>query len=105
MTVVLAKLTKLPEQAIIDGFKGTLDFYVHDTIPCVRKWPRSPGKRRAPAVEAQWLAFAYASATWNSLSDEVKQAYEETASEVFMTGRDLFTKSFLKDYFRDGQWG
>lgn len=102
--MLLAKLTKLPEQAIIDGFKGTLDFYVHDTIPCVRKWPRSPGHRRAPAVEAQWIAFAWAAANWNSLSDEMKQAYEETASEVFMTGRDLFTKSFITDYFRKGQW-
>ena len=103
--MLLAKLTSIPEQAIIDGFKGVIDFYVHDTIPCVRKWPRSPGKRRSPAVEAQWLAFAWAAANWNSLSPEVQQAYEETASEVNMTGRDLFTKSFLADYFREGQWG
>ncbi|GAH95299.1 unnamed protein product [marine sediment metagenome] len=94
----------MPEQAIIDGFKGTLDFYVHNTIPCVRSWPRSPGKRRAPAVEAQWPLFSWAAKNWDSLSDAMKQAYEETASEVFMTGRDLFTKSFITDYFRKGQW-
>ncbi|GAH45056.1 unnamed protein product, partial [marine sediment metagenome] len=91
--MLLAKLTKLPEQAIIDGFKGKLDFYVHNTIPCVRKWPRSPGKRRSPAVEARWPIFAWAAANWDSLSDAMRLAYEETASEVFMTGRDLFTKS------------
>ncbi|GAH92479.1 unnamed protein product, partial [marine sediment metagenome] len=46
--------------AIIKGFKGTLDFYVWKGITCVRSWPRSPGRKRAPAVQAQWPAFAWA---------------------------------------------
>ncbi|MBA7707308.1 hypothetical protein ES703_116178 [subsurface metagenome] len=100
----MAKLTALPSLAIIDGFKGKLDFYVHDGVPCVRRWPRSPGRRRAPAVEAQWQAFAYATAHWNSLSPYVQDAYRATAAEMTMTGRDLFIKAFIKDYFREGQW-
>jgi len=98
-------LKTLPHQAIIDGFKGKIDFYVHRGIPCARSWPKSPGRRRAPRVKAQWQAFAYASATWNKLSPEVQQAYKQTAQESNLTGRDLFTKSFISDYFREGQWG
>lgn len=110
----MAKLTALPALDIISGFKGTIDFYVNyqscdrevagNGIPCARRWPRSPGHRRAPAVEAQWLAFTWAAANWNSLSPEVQDAYKATAEETNLTARDLFTKSFITDYFRKGQW-
>lgn len=103
-TASLAKLIALPEVAIINGFKGTIDFYVHDGQPCARRWPRSPGKRRSPAVEAQWLAFAWAAANWDALSPEVQLAYVTTAQEMSMSGRDLFVKAFIADYFREGQW-
>lgn len=94
----------LPALDIIDGFKGKLDFYIHDGIPCVRSWPRSPGKKRAPAVEAQWPIFAWAAAHWKSLTPYVREAYITTAEGMTMTGRDLFVKAFIEDYFREGQW-
>ncbi|GAI99482.1 unnamed protein product, partial [marine sediment metagenome] len=47
---------------------------------------------------------AWAAANWNALSQAVKDAYNETAEEAGMTGRDLFTKAFISDYFREGQW-
>jgi len=101
----MGKLAALPDEAIISGFKGVVDFYVWNGIPCFRKWPRSPGHKRAPAVEAQWLSFSWPAANWNSLSPEVQQAYITTAAESGMSGRDLFLKSFISDYFREGQWG
>lgn len=100
----MAKITQLPSLAIIAGFKGTLDYYVWKGIPCVRKWPRSPGKKRSAAVEEQWLAFKYVQANWNALSPYVQDAYKTTAGPASITGRQLFTKSFIKDYFREGQW-
>lgn len=100
----MAVIKKLPSLAVIGGFKGKLDYYVHDGVPCVRSWPRSPGKRRSPSVEAQWPAFAWAAANWNSLSPYVQEAYNQTAQEMTMSGRDLFVKSFISDYFREGQW-
>lgn len=81
--------------AIINGFKGTLDFYVHDGQPCVRKWPRSPGHSRAPAVQAQWAAFAFPSYYWDFLSAEVKEAWKTMASGHAVTGKDLFTQAFI----------
>lgn len=91
----MAKIKKLPGLAIINGFKGKLDFYVWMGIPCVRSWPRSPGHDRTPAVETQWPAFAFAGSYWESLSTEVQQAYVSMASGFPVTGRDIFTKSFI----------
>lgn len=91
----MAKITKMPSMAIINGFKGVIDFYIHDGQPCVRKWPRSPGHFRAPLVEAQWSTLAFAGSYWNSLSTEVKEAYNTMAHARGITGRDLFTKGFI----------
>lgn len=110
----MSKLHALPAQAIIDGLKGVIDYYVHyqtcdrsnagSGTPCARSWPRSPGQERAPAVEAQWAAFAYAAKNWNSLDPYVQEAYKATVQETNLTPRDLFTKAFITDYFREGQW-
>ena len=91
----MAKIGKLPGAAIISGFKGTIDYYVWKGIACVRSWPRSPGHRRAPAVEAQWSAFSEASKLWNTLSPEVQEAYKRMSAGTHWSGRDVFTKSYL----------
>ncbi|MBA7543512.1 hypothetical protein ES705_35843 [subsurface metagenome] len=96
----MATLTALPHQAIIDGLKGKIDFYVHDGTPCARRWPRSPGKRRAPAVEAQWPKFAYVAGLWTSLSQTVQDAYNTMASGSGLTGRDLFTRGYITGIYR-----
>jgi hypothetical protein len=91
----MAKIKKLPGLAIINGFKGTLDFYVWKGIACVRSWPRSPGHERAPAVEAQWPAFSEATKLWQLLSPEVQDAYKAMAAGTHLTGRDLSVKCYL----------
>lgn len=91
----MAKIGKLPGLRIISGFKGTLDFYIWKGIACVRRWPRSPGHRRAPAVEAQWSAFSEASKLWNDLSPEVQDAYKRMSAGTHISGRDVFVKSYL----------
>lgn len=68
-------------------------------IPCVRRWPRSPGHRRAPAVEAQWTAFAYASKAWNTLSEEMRYWYNQMASDTALSGRDMFMRAYLKGLY------
>lgn len=110
----MTKLPALPAKDIISGFRGVIDYYVHYQscdrssvgagTPCARRWPRSPGQRRAPAVEAQWAPFAWAAKNWNSLDPYVQEAYRQTAQESNLTARDLFTKAFITDYFREGQW-
>ena len=96
----MAKLLNMPEQIIVDGFKGTIDFYVNMGIPCARAWPTSPGKRRAPQVEAQWGAFRYASRLWDKLSPEVQAAYIHQAAGTRMSGRDLAQKAYIGGLYR-----
>lgn len=91
----MAKILKLPSAEIINGFKGTIDFYLWKRIPCVRKWPRSPGHKRAPLVEARWPAFAWAASNWNSLSPYIQDIYRAMAQSTNMSGRDLFVKGFI----------
>lgn len=95
----MAKLKVLPEQAIIDGFKGTIDFYRWMGLPVARKWPRSPGHDRSPAVQSTWPAFTYAARGWNDLSPEVQDAYRKQASGSKLSGRDLFMRSVLKGLY------
>ena len=95
----MSKLKVLPEEAIISGFKGKVDFYLHDGVPCARRWPRSPGHRRAPAVESQWPAFAYAAALWSRMDPETQAAYNAMATGSGMTGRDLSMRAYLSGLY------
>ena len=95
----MARLTQLPEQAIIDGFKGTIDYYVHEGIPCARKWPTSPGHRRAPDVEAQWPIFTKASQLYSQLSPEVVEAYRQLAESTRLSSRDWFMRGYISGIF------
>lgn len=95
----MAKITKLPGLAIINGYKGTLDYYVWMGINCVRSWPRSPGHHRAPAVEAAWVAFSWAASNWKELALPVKEAYNQMAQGTNLTGKDLFIKNFITAQF------
>ncbi|MBA7586464.1 hypothetical protein ES708_28465 [subsurface metagenome] len=91
----MAKIKALPGQKVISGFKGVIDYYVWKGIACVRSWPRSPGHKRAPAVEAQWSAFAEASKLWTELSPEVREAYKRMSAGTSWSARDLQIKSYL----------
>lgn len=96
----MAKLTALPHQAIIDGLKGTVDFYVHRGIPCARAWPKSPGKARSPAVRAQWPIFSYASQEWLNLSPIVQDAFNKLATDSGLSGRDMLMRAYLSGLYR-----
>lgn len=106
----MAKLSALPEQAIISGFRGVIDFYLlggcqdretwGPAIPCARKWPRSPGKKRSAAVEAQWPAFSYIAGQWSEVSQEVRDAFTELSTGTGYSARDLFERAFLAGLYR-----
>jgi len=105
----MAKIDAMPAMDIISGFKGTIDYYVNyqscnrevsgPGIPCARSWPRSPGHKRAPAVEAGWIAFTYAVWQWQNVSQDVRDAYDSMASGTGLTGRDMFTRSYIKGLY------
>ena len=100
MTVVMAKLTVMPHEAIIDGLKGSIDFYFNMGIPCARSWPRSPGKRRAHSVMAQWPAFSFATREWKNLSQAVQDSYTQFSTDSGLAGRDLQIRAYLTGLYR-----
>jgi len=96
----MARLTQLPEMAIIDGFKGVVDFYVWMGIPVARSWPKSPGRNRSSAVRAGWQPFTYASREWKNLSPAVQDAYKELATNSGLSGRDMQVRAYLTGLYR-----
>jgi hypothetical protein len=93
----LARLLNLPAKAIIDGFKKTIDYYICRGVPCARKWPRSPGHKRAPGVENGWAGFTEANKLWSSLPLNIKEAFTNMSKGVPLTGKDMFVKSYLSN--------
>jgi len=96
----MAKIRRFPSLAIISGFKKTLDFYEYMGQPCVRLWPKSPGHKRAPAVQAQWQAFSYIASQWPDLSPEIRAAYNRMAEGTGLNGKDFFTRGYLSGLYR-----
>ncbi|KKL62564.1 hypothetical protein LCGC14_2183940 [marine sediment metagenome] len=96
----MAKVTVMPSMAIIRGFKGALDFYYWMGIACCRSWPKSPGKIRSVPVAAQWPAFSESARLWSQLSLEVQQPYNRLAEGTGLSGRDMFTRSYLSGLYR-----
>ncbi len=90
----------MPHQAIIDGFKGSIDFYYYMGIAVARSWPKSPGKERSPAVMAQWPVFSYASREWANLSPEMQDAYITLATNSGLSGRDMQVRAYLTGLYR-----
>ena len=92
----LAIIKEMPAQHIIDGFKGTLDFFVTRGIPCVRRWPRYTPRTSTPAEKAHQDAFAYINKIYHTLPAIVIEAARETAAGTSYTARDIITKGYLK---------
>lgn len=95
----MVKLSEMPSEAIISGYRGIVDFYAWNGIPVARKWPRKPDPRGIPEVEATWPAWSYAMKLWKTLSPVVQSAYLEMAIRGGLNGRDLQVRGFLKGIF------
>jgi len=86
-TPAMVKLASVPPRGIVLGLKGAIDFYSWKGQVVARRWPRSPGKRRAPAVEAQWEDFKTVTQGFKTIDSTVIPAL---ASMV--AGTQLVTK-------------
>jgi len=98
----MAKLTKLPDKSIIDGLKGSLDFYtlhlnptLSEGIHCCRSWPRFDPEKLTEASKAAAAVFGYISSLLSSLPDNLVQAYRSQTSGTRLTWRDLAIRSYL----------
>lgn len=99
----MAKIEEMIGEKIISGFKGTLDYYYYMGVACVRLWPASPGHKRSPGVMAGWASFTYAVGEWNNLSPTLRDAYNKMAGDSGLSGRDVFSRAYMKGLYRNPQ--
>lgn len=92
----MAKLKKAPNLAIIDGFKGTIDFYLYMGIPCARKWPVWRTRKPYPDEKANQDDFATISKAATSMPLEFLEAYRELAQGTPFTWKDLMTRTYMR---------
>ena len=91
----MVKLKRLPAQHIIDGFKGSTDFYEYMGIPCARSWPRPPTEPRSLAVQAGWIPFSYINRIAASLPPLIIQAYKDMATGSNAHWKDYLTRAYI----------
>lgn len=95
----MALIDQLPAQAVIDSFRGVLDFYVWCDLNIVRKWPQSPGRARNKAVQETWPAFVYVNQTASTLSAKVVATWQEMAGTGGLTWKDWLNRCYLSGSF------
>jgi len=95
----MAKLEKLPEQWIIDGFKGTIDFYEWKGIAVARKWPVFQPYPFSEAQKDNQAAFAYINKLYSQLSLSVIVGYTLLAARTSQTPKDYIVRAYMKGMF------
>lgn len=90
----MVRLTGVPPRGIVLGLKGAVDFYSWKGIPIARRWPRSPGKRRAPAVEEQWADFKAVTQGFKTIDSTVIPALASMVSGTQLVTKDQQVQLF-----------
>lgn len=92
----MAKLLKMPSQSIIDGFKGTIDFYYWKGIPVARKWPVWRPRTATPTEASNQRAFSYVNKAWKGLPANIKTRWNEMAGGTGLTGKDHYVRAYMR---------
>ena len=91
----MATLDVAPTQAIIDGFKGKLDFYQWKGIWCVRKWPVYKPRQPHEVENLNQQSFAYINKLWGTIPPAIQDLYRAMAVGTPFTGKDLYVKAYM----------
>jgi len=91
----MAKLTALPEKAIIDKLKGKIDFYYWRGIPVARRWPVHKPRWRSPQERATQQDLADVMHLRHQISQTVLAAYRALPCAKYLTWRDWLVKAYI----------
>lgn len=96
----MAVIDALPAMNIIDGFRGTLDFYVlcrggPAKTAVVRKWPVTPKSSMTPATIKAQGPFAEAAIAIRKVNKETKALYERMALDTSYTWKDVAMSLYI----------
>ncbi|GAH83489.1 unnamed protein product [marine sediment metagenome] len=92
----MARLSSMPEEAIISAFKGVVDFYLWKGIPCARMWPHWPARDPHPDEKLNQDAFAYINTHLFSMPEFLLDQYKRMAASTPLTWKDLAVKAYMK---------
>lgn len=92
----MAKPGTMPSQAIIDGFKGVLDFYYWKRIAVARRWPRYFARQPTPAEITNQTDFAYINKLYSTLPSIITDALKNHALGTTQTAKDYLVRAYLK---------
>jgi hypothetical protein len=85
----------MPQQAIVSGFYGTIDYYVYMGIPVARAWPKQRTVPFSPQEQQQWTIFAQATRVWPLLDNTTRASLVAMTPAASLSARDLATKLYL----------
>lgn len=91
----MAILRQMPSQAIVDAFRGVVDFYEWCGLVVARKWPRAPERARNDNVIASGQRFAYINRLASTLDPDIRQLYVDMATQGGLTWKDYLTRLYL----------
>lgn len=85
----------MPEEAIISGFRGKLDFYYWLGMPICRTWPRSPTGPRSPNVTIRYAPFGYINSIAKYLPEYLRQQYVQAAQGTGLSWKDYLVRAYM----------
>lgn len=95
----MAKPDKMPQQTIIDGFKGLIDFYYWKGIAVARRWPRYYARTPTPAEATNQADFAYINKLYSTLPAIIIDALQDHATGTTQVPKDYLVRAYLKGLF------
>lgn len=94
----MARLSHMPQQAIISALASCIDFYEWRGIPCARKMPTWPKRRPTPAEEANQQAFAYIMHLSKELPPFVVEVWRQMAQGTAFRWQDLLVRGYISGF-------
>lgn len=85
----MVKLAYIPSQAVIDGFRGVVDFACQLGIPYARKWPAPPCGDPPLSVTTKWEPFSYINKAAKDLPSVFIKALRRSSSDSNQSWKDL----------------
>lgn len=92
----MVRLGTLPNKDVIDGFKGSVDFYLYKDTAVARKWPRYAARMPHAAESANQTAFAYINKVAKDLPAYIIDQYKIMAAGTPFSWKDLLVRAYMK---------
>ena len=89
----MTRLEQLPEDSIIKGLKGTVDFYYWKGIPVARQWPRKANYTPSPQEQTSRQNFGDNLTALSSLPEEMITGVPAALQNNGWTWRDAWVSS------------